>query len=267
MTAGTSWADRRFGGASRPDTALDSGPRARFAALAALISGALALATAPLLPVVSTSQGPAAAAGFLGWPLLSALALIPALAAVGLARSAPAVTAGLMLGLAALAPGRALLDVQLIADAGLAARPELVLPTSLAPLHPGPGLALLLVGHLLTALAGVLVLTERAQDADRDGSCAPTAGDGVCEDLAGRSTPRQGLLLAALGLGVVASVGLLAPPFHSATGFLLARSAFDGPGWALAGAALLAVLVPTAACLLAASAGGGRARGGLLGIA
>lgn len=176
-------------------------------------------------------------------------------------------TAGLMLGLAALAPGRALLDVQLIADAGLAARPELVVATSLAPLHPGPGLALLLAGHLLTALAGVLVLTARAPDADRDGSCAPTAGEGVGEELTGRGTPRQGLLLAALGLGVVASVGLLAPPFHSTTGFLLARWAFDGPGWALAGAMLLAVLVPTVACLLAASTSRGRARGGLLGLA
>ncbi len=267
MTAGTSRADRRFGGASRPDTAVGAGSRARFAALAALSCGALAIATAPLLPVVSTSQGPPPAAGFLAWPLLGALALIPAVAAVGLARSAPAVTAGLMLGLAALAPGRALLDVQLIADAGLAARPELVVATSLAPLHPGPGLALLLAGHLLTALAGVLVLTARAPDADREGSCAPTAGEGVGEELTGRGTPRQGLLLAALGLGVVASVGLLAPPFHSTTGFLLARWAFDGPGWALAGAMLLAVLVPTVACLLAASTSRGRARGGLLGLA
>ncbi|HEX2299224.1 MAG TPA: hypothetical protein VHH34_12040, partial [Pseudonocardiaceae bacterium] len=63
------------------------------------------------------------------------------------------------------------------------------------------------------------------------------------------------------------SVGLVAPPFHSATGFLPARSAFDGPGWTLAGTLVLAVLVPVASCLLAASASRSRARGGLLGIA
>lgn len=217
--------------------------------------------------MVSTVAAPREAAGFAAWPLLAALALVPAVAALWLFRTAPPVAAGLILGLAALAPGRAVLDVQLIADAALAARPELVVPTSLAPLRPGPGLAVLLAGHLLTGLAGVLVLARSAREADREDPAARTAGDPVGEEVAGRGTPRQGLLLSVLGFGLVASVGLVAPPFHSATGFLPARSAFDGPGWALAGTMLLAVSVPVAGCLLAASASRGRACGGLLGVA
>lgn len=232
-----------------------------------LACGALALSVAPSLPVVRAVAGAPGTVGFAAWPLLAGLALVPAVAALLLSRRAPQVAAGLVLGLAALAPGRAVLDVQLIADAALAARPELVVPASLVPLRPGPGLAVLLAGHLLTGLAGVLVLARSARDADRDAPAARTAGDPVGEEVAGRGTPRQGLLLSVLGFGLVASVGLVAPPFHSATGFLPARSAFDGPGWALAGSLLLAVAVPVAGCLLAASADRGRARGGLLGVA
>ena len=100
------------------------------AALAVLTAGALALALAPLLPVVIATDGAQADPGFAGWPLLAALALLPALAAVLLcACGAAGMATGLVIGYAALAPGCALLDLQLVLGAELAARPELLVPT------------------------------------------------------------------------------------------------------------------------------------------
>jgi hypothetical protein len=270
MTVRTSPAGRS-GDAAQPGAAAAADPPSTslVVAVSGLLLGAGALASAPLLPVVGTPQGEPPAAGFLAWPLLAALALVPAVLAAGLLRSAPGMAVGLVLGLAALAPGRMLLDVQLLADAGLAARPELVLPTDLAPLHPGPGLALLLAGHLLTALAGLFLLAARrgvrAEETTRTATRMESVNSG--DVLTNRDEARPGLLLMALGLALMAALGLAAPPFRSATGFVLARSAFDAPGWVLAGVALLAVLLLVAACLLATSADRAQARGGLLGLA
>lgn len=237
-----------------------------------LTVGAVALAAAPLLPVVTAADpAPADAVpadpGFPSWPLLMVLAVLPAAVAAVLAyRGAGSAAAGVTLGVAALTPGRALLDVQLVADAGLAARPELLVASSLAPLQAGPAVMLLLAGHLLTAVAGVWVLpatrsAERAED--------PVLADGSELELIpeGRTGSRQGTFVAVLGLGAVAAVGVLVAPFGSDNAYLLGRSAFDGPGWMLAGSVLLAVLAPAAACLLVASAEPGRARGGLVGVA
>ncbi|MPZ66578.1 MAG: hypothetical protein GEU83_14060 [Pseudonocardiaceae bacterium] len=232
-----------------------------------LAVGALALAVAPLLPVVTAADAAPADAGFPSWPLLVVLAVLPAAVAVVLAyRGAGSVAAGVVIGVAALAPGRALLDVQLIADAGLAARPELLVPTSLAPLQAGPAVILLLAGHLLTAVAGVWVLLatrspERADESD------PADGSELELIPEGRTGSRQGAFVAVLGLGAAAAVGVLVAPFGSDNAYLLGRSALDAPGWTLAGGVLLAVLAPAAACLLVSSAERGRARGGLLGVA
>jgi hypothetical protein len=235
------------------------------AALAALTAGAFALALAPLLPVVIATDGAPADPGFPGWPLLAALALLPALAAVLLcARGAAGMATGLVIGYAALAPGRALLDLQLVLDAELASRPELLVPTSLAPLRPTAGAAALLAGHLLTAVAGVLaVLSTRPDIEDPE----DPGGVGPVDPLDPVPGGRPGLLVLALGLGAALAVGLLMAPFGSGNAYLLGRSALDSPGWTLAGAVLLAVLAPGAACLLAGSPDPARARGGLLGVA
>jgi hypothetical protein len=233
------------------------------ATLAALTAGALALAIAPLLPVVTATDGAPADPGFPGWPLLAALALLPALAAVLLcARGAAGLAAGLVIGYAALAPGRALVDLQLVLDAELAARPELLVPTSLAPLRPAAGAVALLAGHLLTAVAGVLAALPA-----RPGVEAPEDPDEPVDPLDPVPGARPGLLVLALGLGAALAVGLLMAPFSSGNAYLLGRSALDSPGWTLTGAVLLAVLAPGAACLLASSPDPARARGGLFGVA
>ncbi len=245
--------------------------RSQRAAVAVFAVGALALAVAPLLPVV-TAAGPApdtapADAGFTSWPLLAVLAVLPAAVAVVFAsRGAGSAAAGIVMGVAALAPGRALLDVQLLADAGLAARPELLVSTSLAPLQAGPAVILLLIGHLLTAVAGVwLLLVPRSPERTDD----PVPVDGSELELIpeGRTGSRQGAFVAVLCLGAAAAVGVLVAPFGSDNAYLLGRSALDAPGWTLAGSVLVAVLAPAAACLLVSSAEPGRARGGLVGVA
>lgn len=264
MTVRTSPEDR-FDRSPWPDAASEPNFRTGVPVLTlvALLGGALALAIAAVVPVVSAADGAPARPGFTSAPLLVTLALAPAAIALLSARRAPGLAAGLVLGLAVLAPGRALLDCQLVVDAGLATRPELVIPTSLAPFRPGAGLALMFIGHLLIAIAGLLVLAGRWGAEPPDGE---TVGEsaGAQDELV---APRQGLLLLVLGCGVVAAVGLVAAPFTSDTAFLLARSAFDGPTWALAGTLLLAVLIPGAGCLFVAAANRERARGGLLGIA
>lgn len=236
-------------------------------AVAVLAIAALALAVAPLLPVVTAADGAPAGPGFPSWPLLAVLAVLPAAIAVVLvSRGAEQAAGGLVLGVAALAPGRALLDAQLIGDAGLAARPELLVPTSLAPLQAGPAVALLLGGHLLTAAAGMWMLLG-AKPPERTDDPLPADGAGLELIPEGRAGTRQGAFVVVLGLGAAAAVGILAPPFGSDNAYLLGQSALDAPGWTLAGSVLLAVLAPAAACLLVSSGEPGRARGGLLGVA
>ena len=87
-----------------------------------------------------------------------ALALLPAVLAIGLVVARlPIVAAGVLVGSALLAPGRALGDLQLVVDALAVARPELLVPVSLAPLSAGMGSWMLLAGHAATAVAGLLV--------------------------------------------------------------------------------------------------------------
>ncbi len=236
-------------------------------AVAVLAVATLVLAVAPLLPVVTAADGSSVGAGFPSWPLLAVLAVLPAAGAVVLvSRGAEQAAGGLVVGVAALAPGRALLDAQLIAGAGLAARPELLVPTSLAPLQAGPAVALLLGGHLLTAVAAIWVLLG-ARPPERTDDPVPADGAGLELIPEGRSGTRQGAFVVVLGLGAAAAVGLLVSPFGSDNAYLLGRSALDAPGWTLAGSVLLAALGPAAACLLVNSAEPGRARGGLLGVA
>lgn len=236
------------------------------AGVATFAAAALVLAVAPLLRLVSAADAAPTDAGFASWPLLAVLAVLPAaFAAVLAVRGNGSAAAGVVLGVAALAPGRALLDVQLLVDAGLAARPELLVPTSLAPLQAGPAVILLLAGHLLTAVAGLWVLLARPPERSDDPVPADGAGLELIPD--GRAGPRQGAFVAVLGLGAAAAVGVLVAPFDSDNAYLLGRSAFDAPGWTFAGSVLLALLVPAAACLLVSSAEPARARGGLLGVA
>lgn len=226
-------------------------PPRLLAALASGVAGGLLLAVGALLPVVS----PATPAGFAAGPLLFVLGLLPAGVAVVLAaRGSAAAVGGVLLAAALFAPGRALADAQLGIEGSAAARPEFAMPTSLVHLHGGIGLWLLLAGHLLTLLGGVLA-----------------TGVGDLGDPADRTerTPGsyQGPVLLALGLGAVAAVGLVAAPFTSSSPFLLARGVLDLPATPLIGGLLIAVAVPLAATIAVTSTDPAIAKGWLLGAA
>jgi hypothetical protein len=211
------------------------------AALILAAVGALALTAAAVIHV-----SPAAAPGFTSWPWLAVLTLAPVAAAFAALRK-PALAAGIVLGLAALAPGRLVLDLQLAVNGPLAIRPELYLADRfLGSSAVGGGFWLLVAGHVLTVAAGVLAW--RAQQRDEE------------------PEPRRWRLLVPL-LAVTASVGLLTAPVRSDNGFLLARNAFEGPWPALGGYLLLAAALPFAAVLALAAPAERLARGVLAGLA
>ncbi len=210
-------------------------------ALAAL--GALCLTAAAFVPV-SPSAGP----GFASWPWLALLALGPVAAAIVFAACGkPGVGGGLVLGLAALAPGRLVLDLQFAVNGPLTIRPELYLPDRfLGSSTVGAGFWLLVAGQVLTAAAGVLAWRAlRSHD---------------------EPERRRWRLLVPL-LAVVAGAGLLTAPVHSDNGFLLARAAFEGPWPALGGYLLLAAALPLVAVLALAAPAEQTARGALGGLA
>ncbi|MEU8634821.1 hypothetical protein AB0C38_21805 [Amycolatopsis sp. NPDC048633] len=209
-------------------------------ALAAL--GAISLTAAAVVPV-----SPAAAPGFTSWPWLAVLALAPAIAAVWTAAAGkPALAKGLLLGLAALAPGRLVLDLQFAVNGPLAIRPELYLADRfIGGSAVGGGFWLLVGGHLLTGAAGAAAWSAGRRDEEPE--------------------RRRWRLLVPL-LSVAASVGLLTAPVGSGNGFLLARAAFEGPWPALGGYLLLAAALPLAAVLALASPSESTARGTLLGL-
>ncbi|MGW3965572.1 hypothetical protein ACWED2_37530 [Amycolatopsis sp. NPDC005003] len=213
------------------------------AALTLAALGAVALAVAAFVPV-----SPAAGPGFAGWPWLVLLALGPVAAAWWLATTGkPGLGGGLVLGLAALAPGRLVLDLQFAVDGPLAIRPELYLADRfLDSSAVGGGFWLLVAGHLLTGAAGVVAWRAlRSHD---------------------EPERRRWRLLVPL-LAVVAGAGLLTAPVHSDNGFLLARAAFEGPWPALGGYLLLAAALPLAAALALAAPAEHVARGALAGLA
>ncbi|KDN18237.1 hypothetical protein [Amycolatopsis rifamycinica] len=207
------------------------------------VLGAVALAAGGVVPV-----SPSAAPGFTSWPWLALLALAPAVAAVWFARGGrPGLGGGLVLGLAALAPGRLVLDLQFAVNGPLTVRPELYLPDRfIGGSAVGAGFWLLVAGHVLTGAAGVVAWRAlRSHD---------------------EPERRRWRLFVPL-LAVVAGAGLLTAPVHSDNAFLLARTAFDGPWPALGGYLLLAAALPLAAALALATPAEYAARGALAGLA
>lgn len=209
--------------------------------LAAL--GAVGLAAAGFVPV-----SPSASPGFASWPWLALLALGPAGAALWLGFTGkPGLGGGLVLGLAALAPGRLVLDLQFAVNGPLTIRPELYLPDRfLGSSAIGAGFWLLVAGHVLTGAAGLLAWRALRSHEEPE--------------------RRRWRLLVPL-LAVVAGAGLLTAPVHSENGFLLARAAFEGPWPALGGYLLLAAALPLAAVVALAAPAETVARGALAGLA
>ncbi|WP_052675135.1 hypothetical protein [Amycolatopsis orientalis] len=223
-------------------------PRALVLSAGLVSAGAVALTAGALLPVVR-----AGSPGFTAWPVLVVLALVPAAAVLhAVVTGRAGLASGLVLGLTALAPGRLLLDLQLLADGSLAARPELFLADRLLTLPPaGPGLWALVVGHLLTLAAGAFA--------------AGTARDEA--ELAGELDGRRRWRLLGPVLGVAGGLGLLLPPLGSGNAYLLAKNAFEGPTVAMAGYLLLAALLPLTVLVAVSSPSAAVGKGGFAGAA
>lgn len=240
--------------------------RSRRAGLTVAISvagvGALLIGLAPLVGVVAPSAPPA----FTSWPLLLLLAALPPLLAIAFVRQGNrAVAAAVLLGPAVVAPGRMIVDGQLFVDAGLAARPELLLPAVLDRLTPSLGAGLLLAGHIVTCVAGIVAMASSSGEFESQGpgSAFESEKDGQVR-FGGQ---RQGRLAVALCVGIVAGVGILAAQFVSGNPFLIPRGALDSPVMVMIGCLWMAVAVPVAAGVAAGSADPDLAHGGLLGLA
>ncbi|MDR7302586.1 hypothetical protein [Haloactinomyces albus] len=231
--------------------------------------GALLTAGAPLFGLVAPQRPPA----FTSWPILLVLAVLPPLLAGTFVRGKRIGSAvGVLVGPALLAPGRLVLDAQLLDDAGLAARPALLHPHDLEPLAPSTGLWVLLAGHAVTGIAGLVavrgggLLPDPLPGSEFDADSADQREiEPVTEE--GTGTRRQGLLAAVLFVTVSAAAGLLMPRFVSEDPYLLPQAAVDSPTLVLLGSLLIAIGVPTAGGLFVSSADPGFARGGLLGLA
>ncbi|MBM7770198.1 hypothetical protein JOD54_000402 [Actinokineospora baliensis] len=189
--------------------------------------------------------------GFSSFPLLLLLAALPPAVAMGLvAGKRPVVGAGVLVGAALLGPGRLLGDLQFLVDPLVVSRPEIMVPTSLAPLHAGAGLWLLLAGHLLAITAGVLA-------ANRAGAPYGTPYAAEVHDEVKQRSP-VGLVAA-----VVAAFGLQLAPFYSGNAFLLAEGLIDSP-WLGRFALLVAGIGVVGAALVGTR---GAAVGVVLGVA
>ncbi|MHA6801228.1 hypothetical protein [Bounagaea algeriensis] len=233
-------------GSARPERHEPFGRTTFTSAVVLALLGALLRGLGPLAGLVVPEPAPA----YPAWPVLLVLALLAPGAALWLqARGRRTTAAAVLVGPAALAPGRAVLDAQLAFDASAAARPELLRPERLAAFSPGPGLWLLLAGHVAVLAAGVLAMRLITWD---------TAGDGP---------QRQGLLAVGLVAGVLAAVGALMASYTSNDPYVVPTSAVDGPPAVLAGSLLVALAVPVTAGLAVGAADPGFARGGLLGLA
>lgn len=218
------------------------------AAFAASVPAFLLLAAGALLPVVQGGEGGLAA----GPVLLVVLAVAPlAMAGAFTLRGRTVSAAGVLIGAAALAPGRAVLDLQFAVDPSRASRPELYLPSDLYAHAAAPGLWLLVAGHVMTVVAGVLALGSRA------------GGDETASADAGDPTRRLAVTVSA---AVAAGIGLVMQPFTSSEVYLLAQNAFEGPLVAMAGYLLVAAALPVTAAIAVSSGDTDLIRGSLLGV-
>lgn len=235
------------------------------AAVALAAAGALLIGLAPLVGVADGAE-PA----FTSWPWLLVLAALPpALAALSLRAGKRGLAAGLLITPAVLAPGRLVLDAQLVVGAVDVARPELLKPTTLDPLPPAPGTWMLLAAHVLTGLAGAVA----AATAGDRGSAAPAFGseEPLGPDSAERAqrsgARRQGLLALVLCAAFTAGVGSLMTQLASDDPYLVPHAAVDSSVLVLVGSVLFAIGIPSAGGLAVSSADPEFARGGLLGLA
>ncbi|MET0236873.1 MAG: hypothetical protein ABW224_19650 [Kibdelosporangium sp.] len=229
----------------------------KLAVLVAAI-GAVLRAVGPVAGVLDA--GPAPAYG--SHPLLILLAVLPLVVAVVLlVAKRPITAAGVLIGGALLSVGQVLVDLQFAADALVASRPELAVPTSLDPLAAGAGTWLLVAGHVLTIVAGAMVLFRAGA---QPGSAIATEFD---ESTEAEAAERRKLLGWGLAFGGLAALGLAMPPFASDNALLLAPDLMNGPGLVMAGGLISAVAVVLGSVLAGTARTPKLGRGVLAGLA
>ncbi|MGH3620718.1 MAG: hypothetical protein ACRDQ5_02885, partial [Sciscionella sp.] len=259
-------------GSSAPAAGLSKLPRHLAVPLVLAGLAALARAVAPLLPITEPEQPE----GFDSAPMLVVLAVAPFLLVLAFAlRGNGPATARALVAVALFAPGQALTDLQLSHDLSRSTRPDLVLPDSLAPPSAAGGLWLLLAGHLLAALAGVLALVLLREPGGERGDLGASAAGRAAP--VHRRQPDGDSLPVAWGRGriaVLASIGMLAgialllsEPFESDNVYLLSGSVLEQPALVFAGGLLLVVAAPVAAVFAAGAETASGCRGGLYGVA
>ncbi|WP_188546070.1 hypothetical protein [Rhodococcoides trifolii] len=191
--------------------------------------GAVSVCVAPIVGVTS-GAGSGSLPGILF--VVFCTLVVPVLAFLSLVRGRVGFGGALLAGSGAVAVGFAVIDVQLLTGTIDANRLELFRPLSAAVLDPGAGAYLVLVGHVLIALAGVggLVAVGRASLLDGYGDAGSAAGriGGWAATLAAVAT-------------VVLAGALFAPPFDSADPVFLVATVVDGPTLLAVGSALMAV--------------------------
>jgi hypothetical protein len=216
-------------------------------ALAVAVLGAGLTIVGPLIGVVRDQPE----AGYAAMPLLIILALAaPAVAVAATLVGRRVLAAGVLFGSGFVAVGRLVVDLQFVTDALKASRPELMVPTSLAPLSASAGTWVLLTGHLAVAAAALLAAREEYDDPSR--SLGHTArriligGAGVCVTLA--------------------AVGLLRPTFRSHDAFLLAREVIDSEGPTRFGGLLIIAMVLLGVMIAVTTSKPAISRGTVLGV-
>lgn len=214
------------------------------------------------LTVVGVGQGlvgGAPAPGYSSGFLLGVLAVAPAVVAllfVLLGRAL--VGAGVLTGAALLAPGLALVDAQFLVDALQGARPEVLVPTSLAALSPSLGAYLVLAGHVAAVVAGVLAAGRAGADPNSDYFAAL--------DRALSTSGRGAAVGWALAAATVSAAGLFFPPFTSDNAFLLGHDLVGSPALVRYGGILIALTLLIGGVAAAGNARPPLARGMGLGL-
>ncbi|GAA3434295.1 hypothetical protein [Kutzneria kofuensis] len=233
-------ADRRAARASAPESDPEPLDTSLWPAIGVAAGGAVLQIVGLVIGVVD------APAGYTSWPLAAVLALVPPVAAViFVGNRRPAAASALLVVFAAVSVGRAVAAVQLAVDASRVSRPDLVAVSGTVPPNASFGLWLLILGFVVTVVAGVL-----ARDRDRP-----------AED-----EPRRGLVVGAAALGLLIAIGLVMAPFSSSNPLLPADGVFDSPALALVGGLLVALVMPVGAAVAASSGDADTVRGGILGV-
>lgn len=201
-------------------------PPLRFG-LALSVLGALAVAAAPLLPVVRAGTGGVGSAILVATVVAALTASAIPVAAFAVARRSATAAGALLAGAGGIAAGAALADLTLFVDAIDANRFELFRPVTAAALAAGPGSAMLLAGHLGSVLAGVAGAIAAAG--------APHAHEGPVG-----TRPGTPVVAGIVGAATAVAVGLLAPVVVSADPVIVARGVLDAPATTALGGVLAA---------------------------